>query len=101
MTNGERCHVDDVNLLTVVAKESFSSFADKLQKEIEEETGVNFTGRIVNLREKKTVKLKKDVLGSSDFGDLWQQISRRTSYRVAFDTEAVVVAAVARITRCP
>lgn len=101
MTNGERCHVDDVNLLTVVAKESFSSFADKLQKEIEEDTGVNFTGRIVDLREKKTVKLKKDVLESSDFVDLWQQISDRTSYRVAFDTEVVVAAAVARINRMP
>ncbi|MGI8757905.1 MAG: hypothetical protein ACR2K0_01195 [Acidimicrobiales bacterium] len=66
-TNGERCHLEDVNLLTVVAKESFSSFAEKLQKEIEEETGVTFTGRIVNLRDKKTVKLKDDVLESPDF----------------------------------
>lgn len=101
MTNGERCHIDDVNLLTVVAKESFSSFADKLQKEIEEETGVNFTGRIVNVREKKTVRLKDDVLESSDFVELWSQISRRTSYRVTFDTEAVVAAAVARINEMP
>ena len=40
MANGERCRVDDVNLLTVIAHEEFSKFAGDLQKEIEEETGV-------------------------------------------------------------
>lgn len=97
MSNGNRCHLEDVNVLTVVAKETFSSFAKKLQKEIEEETGVEFTGRVVNLREKKAIKLKDDTLKSDDFTDLWERISRRTSYRVAFDTEAVVSRAVERI----
>ena len=97
MSNGERCHLENVNVLTVVAKESFSSFAEKLQKEIEEESGVEFTGRIVNARDKKVVKLKDNILESDDFTDLWDRISRRTSYRVAFDTEAVVTRAIERI----
>ncbi len=97
MSNGERCRLEDVNLLTVVAKESFSSFAEKLQKEIEEESGVEFTGRIVNVRKMKAVKLKDDILESDDFTDLWGRISRRTSYRVAFDTEAVIARAIERI----
>ncbi len=101
MTNGERCHIEDVNLLTVVAKESFSSFADKLQKEIEEETGVAFTGRIVNVRDKKNVKLKDEVLDSPEFGELWQRISRRTSYRLAFDTDVVIANAIRRIDEMP
>lgn len=101
MTNGERCHLEDVNLLTVVAKESFSSFADKLQKEIEEETGVAFTGRIVNVRDKKQVKLKDDVLDSAEFDELWQRISRLTSYRLAFDTDVVVANAIERIDDMP
>lgn len=97
MSNGERCHLDDVNLLTVVAKETFSSFAEKLQREIEDETGVEFTGRIVNVREKKAVKLKDDVIGSSDFAELWERVSRQASYRVAFDSNAVVARAIQRI----
>ena len=101
MTNGERCHLEDVNLLTVVAKESFSSFAEKLQKEIEEETGVTFTGRIINVRDKKKVELKEDVLESAEFGELWHRISRRTSYRLAFDTEVVVADAIRRIDEMP
>ncbi len=101
MTNGDRCHLEAVNLLTVVAKESFSSFAAQLQKEIEEETGVTFTGRIVNMREKKVVHLGANVLKSSAFTDLWERISLRTSYRVAFGTGAVVAAAVRRINKMP
>lgn len=101
MTNGDRCHLEEVNLLTVVAKESFSSFAAQLQKEIEEETGVTFTGRIVNMREKKVVHLKDKVLKSPTFTDLWERISHRTSYRVAFDTDAVVAAAVRRLNEMP
>jgi type III restriction enzyme len=101
MTNGERCHLEDVNLLTVVAKESFSSFADKLQKEIENETGVAFTGRIVDVRKKKTVTLKVDVLDSPEFGELWQRVSQLTSYRLAFDTGVVVARAIERIDAMP
>ena len=97
MSNGDRCHLDDVNLLTVVAKESFASFADKLQKEIVEETGVEFTGRIVDVRAKQIIKLKDDALESPEFDELWTRISPRTSYRVAFDTDAVVARAIERI----
>ena len=40
--DGERIHGFDVNTLTVMANESYEDFADKLQKEIEEEEGIKF-----------------------------------------------------------
>ena len=40
--NGERQRGFELNTLTVVATESYEEFADKLQKEIEEETGIRF-----------------------------------------------------------
>ncbi len=40
--NGDRVRGFEVNTLTVVANEPFEEFADKLQKEIEEETGIRF-----------------------------------------------------------
>ncbi|MDD3000588.1 MAG: DEAD/DEAH box helicase family protein [Candidatus Riflebacteria bacterium] len=40
--NGERIEDRDINLLHVMANESFAEFADKLQREIEDETGVKF-----------------------------------------------------------
>ncbi|MCM1135795.1 MAG: DEAD/DEAH box helicase family protein [Clostridium sp.] len=39
---GERIEDRNINLLHVMANESFAEFADNLQKEIEEETGVRF-----------------------------------------------------------
>lgn len=98
MANGERCRVDDVNLLTVIANEAFSTFADALQHEIEEETGVIFTGRISNLRKDKVkLKLKEEVLDDAIFQGLWGQISKRTTYELTFDTDAVVAGAIERI----
>ena len=40
--DGERQHGFDVNTLTVIAQESYEDFAEKLQREIEEETGIRF-----------------------------------------------------------
>ena len=97
MEDGTRCHLDEVNLLTVIAKESFSTFAAALQKEIEDETGASFADRIVNLREKKQLRLKDDVLESAEFDDLWSRIAPRTSYRLEFATDAVIDGAVDRI----
>jgi type III restriction enzyme len=101
MANGERCHVDDVNVLTVIAKESFSKFAGTLQREIEDETGVSFTGRIIDLRKKTSLRLKEDALESSHFADLWDRISPQTSYRLKFSSDAVVAGAVERIDAMP
>lgn len=98
MANGDRCHNDDINLLTVIAHEDFSKFADDLQKEIEDETGVSFSNRIVDLKKDKIkLRLKEQVLGDPIFRQLWGRISRKTTYRVSFDTEDVVAEAVERI----
>ena len=40
--DGERVDDKSINILHVIAEENFAEFADKLQKEIEEETGVKF-----------------------------------------------------------
>ncbi len=40
--NGERVHGNDINTLTVIATESYERFAEGLQKEIEQDTGIRF-----------------------------------------------------------
>lgn len=101
MENGERCHLEDINLLTVIAKESFATFAAALQKEIEEETGVTFSGRIVDVSKKTKLRLKEKVLDSSLFNNLWGRIAPQTSYHLDFSTDAVVTEAVRRIDEMP
>lgn len=55
--DGERIHGFDINTLTVMANESYESFAEALQREIEEEEGIKFgfieTHTFANLSIKK------------------------------------------------
>ena len=98
MSNGVRCRIDEVNHLTVIANETFESFAATLQKEIQEDTGIKFAnGGAVD--EKKRVKLtiKSGALDDPHFKELWKHISPRTTYRLAFETDKLITAAVARI----
>ena len=169
---GQRRHGFDVNTLTVVAMESYEAFAENLQKEIEEDTGIRFgvveeyrfaaipvtgadgqvtllgfdaskalwnslhaqgyidaKGRIQDslrkalkeetfvvpddfaqqheeivkvLRrlagrleikdadERRSVRPRQAVLDSPAFKALWDRIKYRTTYRVAFDNEALL-----------
>lgn len=97
MENGERCHVEHINVLTVIANESFASFAAQLQKEIEAETGVSFKNRVSNGREPRKVNLNKKMLASPEFEALWAAIADKTRYSLNFDTSLVIQAAVKRV----
>ena len=91
--NGHRCDDPKINRLTLVANESFAEFARKLQTEVEDECGVTFKNRIVNKRERRTIKLRKAQFLSEDFRTLWERISQRTRYRVDFPTADLVTRA--------
>lgn len=179
---GERVHDEQVNRLTVIANESYKSFAESLQKEYEDDAGVRFgevpreafaklvidrdgkstpmgqaastqlwdhfrtkgyldaqgriqdlfdpknhafqldvpaeyevlrpqlvdaisryvfENRIVNKRDRRDVKLRKQVLLDPEFAELWARISQRTRYRVGFATDELVAIAVERLRRAP
>lgn len=63
---------------------------DEMQKYV-------FKNRVVNARERRTLKFRKEVHLSEDFQNLWSKIKQRTRYRVAFDTDELVDRAVQRI----
>lgn len=102
MMNGERCRSDDINVVTVIAHQDFSTFARALQDEIEEETGIKFAGRIADLKKDRVkLSLKETVLLDAQFAELWDKISQRTTYELKFSTSAVVANAVSRINAMP
>jgi type III restriction enzyme len=102
MADGERCRNEDINVVTVIAHEDFATFAGDLQKEIEDETGIEFTGRIVDLKKDRIrLKLKEKVLLDPQFVELWEKISKKTTYELAFSTDDVVADAVRRINVMP
>ncbi len=181
--NGERLRGFEINTLTVIATESYEQFAEKLQKEIEDETGIRFgiveahqfagvtvtgadgqpaplgfdqskvlwehlktaglvnaqgkvqdslrkalkdgtlalpepfaaqlpqvkeilrklAGRmeIKNADERKQIKSRQAILQGADFKALWERIKHKTTYRVQFDNEALLVTCIKAFADAP
>lgn len=91
--DGQRVHDDSVNILTVIANESYADFSRKLQTEIEEETGIHFGGRIKNRDDRRPVRFQKSRALDPAFKELWDKIKHKTTYRVAINTEKLVTEA--------
>lgn len=90
--DGERVHGFEANTLTVMANESFASFAENLQKEIEEDGDFTF-GRSVPIKNRVNrvpVRLKKGMLLKPEFKELWDRIKYKTTYRVDFDSAELI-----------
>ena len=56
-----------------------------------------FKDRVVNARDRRTVKYNKRVELNEDFKALWEKISRKTRYSVEFDTGELITRAVDKI----
>ena len=173
----------EINTLTVIATESYEQFAEKLQKEIEDETGIRFgivethqfagvsitgadgqtaplgfeqskvlwehlraagfvnaqgkvqdtlrqklkdgtltipepfsaqlpqvkeilrklAGRleIKNADERRQIKSRQAVLQGADFKALWERIKHKTTYRVQFNNEALLVTCIKALSDAP
>ncbi|MDR0799956.1 MAG: DEAD/DEAH box helicase family protein [Endomicrobium sp.] len=87
---GNRIHDKDINKLTVISNETYADFANSLQKEIEEDYGIEFSGRIKNKRDRRKVTLKKGFELDAKFKELWDKIKYKTTYRVNYETEQLV-----------
>jgi len=77
---GRRLHGFDVNTLTVVAMESYEQFAENLQKEIEEDTGIRFG--IVEPHQFAGVAVKGEAGQDAPMGfdvsrDVWEHLKAR------------------------
>jgi type III restriction enzyme len=73
------------------------TFAD-LRAEITDEVNRKlFKNRIVNARDERTLKFRKEVHLSAEFQALWEKIKHRTRYRVTFETADLIDRALARI----
>jgi type III restriction enzyme len=89
--SGRRLYDSAVNVLTVIANESYEEFARNLQTELEEQTGVTFgEGRIKEKPKQRSVKLRKNVTLNEDFKALWNKIKHKTRYHVTFGTQELV-----------
>jgi type III restriction enzyme len=91
-STGLRVQDKRINVLTVVANETYEEFSEALQREIQEETSVEFKGRIKNARAKAQVRLSKE-LTLENFPllfEIWEKIKHHTRYAVEYSTEELI-----------
>ena len=80
--DGQRIFDRNINKLTVVANERYEDFAKALQKEIQEDCGVDFSGRTKNKNDKKKVNYRKGFEADPKFLQIWEKIRFQTKYSV-------------------
>ena len=56
-----------------------------------------FKNRVVDVRDRRTLRLNKEVYLSEEFRALWNKIKHRTRYKVKFNTDKLIENAVKRI----
>jgi type III restriction enzyme len=74
-----------------------NEFADLGAGIVDEVNRKVFKNRIVNARDRRELKFRKEVQLSEDFQKLWEKIKHRTRYRVTFKTDDLIARALARI----
>jgi type III restriction enzyme len=73
------------------------AFGDLKARIIDEINRKVFANRIVNARDRRELKFRKEVQLSAEFQALWEKIKHRTRYRVTFETADLIQRALARI----
>ena len=121
---GDRVHDDQVNILTVVANESYRRYVETLQSEIafeyraeiearygkpvgdltaaerrkiEEEYGEGILPPPPRRAGEKKARLRKARVLSAEFRELWARIRHKTRYAVKIDTEELLAEVVPAI----
>jgi type III restriction enzyme len=89
--SGERIHDEQVNVLTVVANESYERYVSQLQAEIETEYGPEgVPPPPPNARKRGKALLRKQQVLRPEFRELWDRIKYRTRYAVRIDTQRLL-----------
>lgn len=91
--DGQRIFDPNINKLTVIANERYEDFAKALQKEIQEDCGVDFSGRTKNKNDKKKINYRKGFQADPKFLQIWEKIRFQTKYSVNYKTENLIVLA--------
>ena len=88
---GKRIHDRKLNVLTVIANESYRDYVNQLQTEVIEAFGDATSAlKPKNARERDVAKLKKAMMLTPEFKGLWERIKHKTRYKVDIDTEKLI-----------
>ncbi|MFW6116137.1 MAG: DEAD/DEAH box helicase family protein [bacterium] len=94
--NGERSFDDQINILTVVANESYESYAANLQNEYVEDGHTNPPPKPTRAGE-ATAYRNDRLFANALFRRFWQKLIRGTGYRINVDTPVLIEECVERL----
>lgn len=95
---GERIQGDEINVLTVVANESYQSYASRLQQEyVQDGDGSAAPPAPSDARRRKAKRRDKLFVSHSDFTAFWDKLAQRVDYTIHLDTERLVKRCVERL----
>ncbi len=95
--SGDRVQDSKVNILTVIANESYEDFVDGLQKEYRE-TG-NALPPPPSNAVRKPAKRNDAIYKKEEFVRFWNKLIQRTDYAICVDTDKVINDAVAKLSQ--
>lgn len=88
---GDRVRDEQVNVLTVIANESYEGYVAKYQSELENEYGTgNLAPQPSNARKRSVAKLRKGFELKPEFKELWNRIKHKTRYSVTIDSQKLI-----------
>ena len=97
--DGNRIFSKQVNLLSVIANESYTDYVQRLQSEFVEDGIYKSAPLPENAKKKQLVKLKTNFEKDENFKELWSKISRKTRFSVGVDTENLIKKCISRINK--
>jgi type III restriction enzyme len=87
----------NINVLTVIANESYREFVSRLQAEYTDE-GYRVPPEPSDKRKQVKVTFRKQwAVSNEDFKKLWEKISRKTRYNISLNTDEIIATAVQNI----
>lgn len=96
-TEGQRIYEKELNVLTVIANESYEEYVGSLQREFTD-SGYGEVPETQNAREQRVaVKVHQKNICSEDFKVLWNKINKRTRFNLDIQTAKLVTVCVDKI----
>lgn len=85
--DGERIHDDQVNILTVIANESYESFANTIQQEYVDKEG---EAPPAPKPKRAPAKRRNDYYTSEDFKLFWEKLTLKSKYNIVVKTDELI-----------
>lgn len=93
--DGQRVHDEGVNVLTVIANESYEEFVDALQNEYIEDGDIA-PERPSNAK-RADAKRNNKVFKAKEFAEFWGKLNRVTDYKIKIDTPTLIEECISRL----